>query len=211
VAINQVTVAPTAVAGSSEQAAAVGTGSHMVRRIALGLMVVVLLFASTYMFAWYQASRLATSFLADADASYAAGKYIEALTGYEEFDPATNKYITRGGYMKTTRIWADANAWPRPTNIDAAQVRINEILNQRLTVKDAEGFIQANTGKPNPYMGQIYLLLGELYERDGDSKGAKQIYGDIPDLFPDEPDLIAQAKERLAKLMASSTADAQPS
>jgi tetratricopeptide (TPR) repeat protein len=199
-ALNPVTAAPTIAAVSGEQPAVSGAGAHMLRRIALGLLVVVLLFAGTYMAAWYQASRLATTFLADADASYAAGNYIEALTGYEEFDPATNKYITRGGYMKTTRIWADANAWPRPTNIDAAQARIDEILNQRLTTKDAEGFIQANTGKPNPYMGQIYLLLGELYERDGDSASAKQIFTDMADLFPDEPALITQAQEHLAKL-----------
>jgi tetratricopeptide (TPR) repeat protein len=199
-ALNPVTAAPTITAVSGEQSAVSGAGAHMLRRIALGLLVVILLFAGTYTAAWYQASRLATTFLADADASYAAGNYIEALTGYEEFDPATNKYITRGGYMKTTRIWADANAWPRPTNIDAAQARIDEILNQRLTTKDAEGFIQANTGKPNPYMGQIYLLLGELYERDGDSASAKQIFTDMAELFPDEPALVAQAQEHLAKL-----------
>jgi tetratricopeptide (TPR) repeat protein len=199
-ALNPVTTAPAITAVSGEQSAVSGAGAHMLRRIALGLLVVVLLFAGTYMAAWYQASRLATTFLADADASYAAGNYIEALTGYEEFDPATNKYITRGGYMKTTRIWADANAWPRPSNIDAAQARIDEILNQRLTTKDAEGFIQANTGKPNPYMGQIYLLLGELYERDGDSASAKQIFTDMAELFPDEPALVAQAQEHLAKL-----------
>jgi tetratricopeptide (TPR) repeat protein len=199
-AVNPVTAAPTTSAGTVGQTAAIGAGAQLMRRVALGLAVVLLLFAGTYMFAWYQAARLATTFLADADASYAAGNYIEALTGYEEFDPATNKYITRGGYMMAARIWADANAWPRPANIDRAQARIDEILNQRLTIEEAEGFIQANTGKQNPYMGQIYLLLGELYQRDGDLDSAKQIYGEIAELFPNEPELIARAQENLAKL-----------
>lgn len=199
-AVNPVTTAPPPAAGTVGSTTTIGMGAQLMRRVALGLAVVVLLFAGTYLFAWYQASRLATRFLADADVSYAAGKYIEALTGYEEFDPATNKYITRGGYMKVARIWADANTWPRPSNIDTAQARIDEILNQRLTIEEAEDFIQANTGKQNLYMGQIYLLLGELYERDGDLDSAKQIYGEIAELFPDEPDLIARATENLAKL-----------
>jgi tetratricopeptide (TPR) repeat protein len=188
---------------SAEQATALSAGARLTRGILLGLAIVIVLFIGTYAIAWYRASRLTTTFMADADASYAAGKYIEALTGYEEFDPATNQYITRGGYMKATRIWADQNAWPRPASIDAAQARIDEILNQRLTIEEAEGFIQANIGKQNPYMGQIYLLLGELYEKEGDINSAKQIYGEIEELFPNEPDLIARAKEHLAELIGS--------
>jgi hypothetical protein len=84
--------------------------------------------------------------------------------------------------------------------VTQAQARIDEILNQRLTIEEAEGFIQANIGKQNPYMGQIYLLLGELYEREGDIQSAKEIYGEIEELFPSEPDLIARAKEHLTRL-----------
>lgn len=201
--VTPTTMGPPQEIASAEQATALSAGARLTRGILLGLAIVIVLFIGTYAIAWYRASRLTTTFMADADASYAAGKYIEALTGYEEFDPATNQYITRGGYMKATRIWADQNAWPRPASIDAAQARIDEILNQRLTIEEAEGFIQANIGKQNPYMGQIYLLLGELYEKEGDINSAKQIYGEIEELFPNEPDLIARAKEHLAELNGS--------
>jgi tetratricopeptide (TPR) repeat protein len=186
--------------GPAEQATALSAGARLTRGILIGLAIVIVLFIGAYATAWYQASRLTTTFMADAEASYAAGNYIEALTGYEEFDPATNQYITRGGYMKAARIWADSNAWPRPDSVPVAQARIDEILNQRLTIEEAEGFIQANIGKQNPYMGQIYLLLGELYEKEGDLDSARQIYGEIEELFPAEQELIVRAQEHLARL-----------
>jgi tetratricopeptide (TPR) repeat protein len=168
--------------------------------LVLALAIVAALSVGADALVWYHASHLAATFMADADRSYAAGKYIEALTGYEEFDTATNTHVARGGSMKVARIWADPQAWPRPAVVTQAQAHIDEILNQKLTIEDAEGFIQANVGKPNPYMGTIYLRLGELYEQEGDHDSAKTIYGEVADLFPDEPELIARAKEHLSRL-----------
>src|SRR5438094_385189 len=93
-------------------------------RIAIVVGAILLLIAGTYAFAWYRASSLAQGYLCDADASYNAGKYLEALVGYDEFDPARNAYITRGGYMQVEKIWADPYSWPRPAGVDRAQARI---------------------------------------------------------------------------------------
>src|SRR3954466_10476098 len=131
------------------------------RRIAIVVGIIVLLIAATYAVAWYRASSLAQGYLRDADASYAAGKYLEALVGYEDFDSARNVYVTHGGYMQVEKIWADPYSWPRPTGVVRAQTRIDEIINQKITIPEAENFIQANTGKSNPYFGIIYLRLGE--------------------------------------------------
>ena len=84
--------------------------------------------------------------------------------------------------------------------VERAQTRIDEIINQKITIPEAENFIQANTGKSNPYFGIIYLRLGELYEQDGDVASAKDIYTSIEELFSGEQDLIARAKEHLARL-----------
>ena len=197
---NPVTVAPTTEAGAVEQASGIGSGARLLRRIVLGLAVLLVLFVGTFTLAWFRANTLATTYLADADRSYDQGNYVEALTGYEEFDQATNTYKTRGGYMKVAKIWADPNAWPRPAGLDRANTRIDEILNQRMTIEDAEGFIQANTGRTNPYMGVVFLRLGELYEEEGDERSAEDIYEEIPELFPNEPDLIKRAEEHLARL-----------
>jgi hypothetical protein len=169
-------------------------------RIATVVGIVALLIAATYAYAWYRASSLAQGYLRDADASYNAGKYLEALVGYEEFDPARNAYITHGGYMQVEKIWADPYSWPRPAGVVRAQTRIDEIINQKITIPEAENFIQANTGKSNPYFGIIYLRLGELYEQEGDTASAKDIYSSIEELFAGEQDLIARAKEHLARL-----------
>jgi tetratricopeptide (TPR) repeat protein len=197
-AVNPVTVAPATEVGAIEQATR--TGARLTRGVLLALAIVAALSVGAYALAWYRASHLAATFMADADRSYAAGKYIEALTGYEEFDTATNTHVTRGGYMKVARIWADPQAWPRPAAAAQAQARIDEILNQKLTIEDAEGFIQANVGKQNPYLGAIYLRLGELYEQQGDGASAKEIYQSIPELFSGENDLIARAQDHLNRL-----------
>jgi hypothetical protein len=170
------------------------------RRVAIVAGLLLLLIAGTYAFAWYRAASLAQSYLGDADASYSAGKYLEALVGYEEFDTARNAYITHGGYMQVEKIWADPYSWPQPAGVERAQARIDEIINQKITIAEAEGFIQANTGKSNPYFGIIYLRLGELYEQDGDLAAAKEIYTSIEELFAGEQDLIARAQQHLARL-----------
>jgi len=194
-----VTVAPTTEAGTVEQAT-IGSGARLLRRSLLGLGILLALFAGTFALAWNRANSLATTFLADADTNYTEGKHSEALAGYEEFDAATNTYQTRGGYMKVARIWSHPDAWPRPAAVERANARIDEILNQRMTIEDAEGFIQANTGRTNPYMGVIFLRLGELYEEEGDERSAEDIYEEIPSLFPNEPDLLTRAEENLARL-----------
>ncbi len=95
---------------ASESAAEQPARPQEGRAVLIGLALVAALFVATYAIAWFQAARLTTDFMADADASYAAGNYVEALTGYEEFDQAANRYVTYGGYMKALNIWADQRA-----------------------------------------------------------------------------------------------------
>lgn len=184
----------------SEQAAEHNTGPQLMRGVLIGLALVAVLFISTYTLAWFQASRLTATFMADADASYTAGNYLASLTGYEEFDQDANAYVSYGGYMKALNIWASANAWPKPASIELARARIDEVLSEHLTVEEAERFIQANVGRQNPYMGTIYLRLGELYENEGDLANARMVYAEIEELFPGEEELIARAEEHLARL-----------
>jgi tetratricopeptide (TPR) repeat protein len=192
--------APATAAAPPAERTAGGDRARLFRRLLLGLAVLALLFAGTYLFAWFRANNLGTTFMADASASYEQGNYIEALTGYEEFNEETGSYVTRGGYMKVQRIWADANAWPVPGYVDDAKARIREILDQRMTIEEAEGFIQANIGRPNPYMGEVFLRLGELYAEEGDERAAEDIFEEVPELFPNEPELIERAEENLAQL-----------
>src|SRR5215207_4650670 len=103
------------------------------RLLALALGIIVLLFAATYVFAWYRANTLTSTYMTDADRSYAEGEYLPALTGYEEFNEQTGSTGARGGYASGARIWADRNASPRPAQGALAQQRIDEILNQRVT------------------------------------------------------------------------------
>ncbi|MCX6049228.1 MAG: tetratricopeptide repeat protein, partial [Chloroflexi bacterium] len=162
---------------------------------------VLLIFVGTYALAWTNAKQLTERFVRDADASYNAGKFTDALVGYQQFDQPTNQYVNYGGYLAVEKIWSNAYSWPKPAAVAHAAARTQEIVNQRLTVQDAEQYIQANTGKPGaPYFGEIYLRLGELYEQAGQTADAKDVYESMPDLFPDRSDLIQQAQAHLARL-----------
>lgn len=191
-----VTAAPVA---PPEQVAP-AAGSRLTRNVLIGLAVVAALFAGTFALAWWDGARLSAAYIADADAAYAAGDFLTALTGAEEFDPARNAYVTRGGYMPALRVWDHPFARPRPASVTRAEQRIDEILQERLTVEDAEAYVQANVGRPNPYLGMVYLRLGELYEQEGDTRSAAEIYEEVPQLFPNDPELVDRARANLARV-----------
>ena len=190
-------IQPAAVPVNVAPAAATG---HRGRTALMILLAVVLLFAATYAFAWTQANALSSRYLRDADQSYQKGDYLKALVGYQDFSPASNRYVTHGGYLQVERIWNGRYAWPMPAGVQRAPERANEIINQKLTIDQAVRFIQENTGKPNPYFGVIYLRLGELYQQKGDNADARDVYQTVIQSFKDQPDLIKQAQDRLTQL-----------
>lgn len=185
-------------AAQPEAAAAARPG--FLRRALLVALLAGLLFALTYVFAWFNASRLSARFIQDADAAYNQGEYLESLVGAERFDPQTNQYVKQGGYLNVEKIWSSSYSWPAPPELEQANQRTQEIVDQRLTIEMAEEYIRANTGRPAPYFGEIYLRLGELYEQDGDLRSARDIYESILELFPNRPDLIEKAQAHLERL-----------
>ena len=183
------------------EARGVATNAIRPGRLILGLLVLVVIFAGTYAYAWYQANNLSQRFVADADASYKQGEYLKALVGSQDFDPKTNKYVKYGGYLDVEKIWSSGYSWPVPPEVQRARQRSQEIYNQKLTTAQAEQYIRDNTGRPGaPYFAEIYLRLGELYEQQGDIRDAKDIYQSMAQLFPDRKDLIAIAQQRLQAL-----------
>jgi hypothetical protein len=140
---------------------------HELQVLLTFVFIVVGLFTPTLLVAWFQSQRLSNQYFLDAESAYNRGEYLQALTGYEEYDEQQGKYIQRGGYQQVEKIWIHPYAWPRPTAYARARERIQEIIDQRLTIAMAEAFVQANIGKQTPYLGIIYLRLGELYEESG--------------------------------------------
>jgi tetratricopeptide (TPR) repeat protein len=171
------------------------------KRFLLGLLLLVIVFVITYAFAWYNANQLTTRFFQDSEASYNSGNYLQALVGYQKFDEKTNKYTNYGGYLNVEKIWSNRFSWPQPPYVQQAVKRSQEIISQKLTVQQAEQYIQQNTGRPGtPYFAEIYLRLGELYEQNGDTKDAIDVYQSFASQFPGRKDLISQAQQHLQKL-----------
>lgn len=194
-------MAQTAVAPVDESASPSATSRRRFRWLYV-VLGVLLLAAGTYTFAWYRAYRLSMRFMENAAESFEAGNYLNALTGFNEFDEAANRYVYRGGYGQVALIWADPYAWPRPAALTAARARTDEIIQQRLTVDDAEAYIEENAGQGSPYLGRIYLRTGELYEEAGDTDDAADVYEEVADLFPNDAALNEQANAHLKRLEA---------
>ncbi|MDQ3461294.1 MAG: hypothetical protein M3498_18685 [Deinococcota bacterium] len=169
-------------------------------RAPLILAAVLILIASTYALAWYRAYRLSAEFMASADASFAEGDYLLALNGFEEFDERSGRYIFRGGYGQVLRVWNNPYAWPIPEEVVRARARIDELIEERLSLTEAERFVQVNIGRSNPYLGRIYLRVGELYEEEGDLRTAEEVYEEVLELFGRDAALAERAEANLARL-----------
>jgi tetratricopeptide (TPR) repeat protein len=173
------------------------------KRLAIIAIGAVVLFVVAYGLAWWNAYGLTMTYLADAAQSVEEGRNLDALVGYKVFDQTTKKYVPHGGYLQVKNIWSSPYARPMPAEAQNIQQHIDEIVNQRLTIDEAEQFVQENIGRSNPYLGMIYLRLGELYEADGRLRDAEDVYSSFPDLFPNEAALIERANANLAKLPKS--------
>ena len=168
---------------------------------------VLLLTTATYAFAWYRAYRLTTTFMQNAAESFEAEEYLNALTGYDVFDEGADRYVYRGGYGQVALIWADPYAWPRPAALAEAQARTEEIIGERLSIDDAEAFVEENVGQNNPYLGIIYLRTGELYEEEGDEDDAADVYEEVVEGFPNDAELVARATAHLERLETAESGD----
>ncbi|MBN1286587.1 MAG: hypothetical protein JXB47_14410 [Anaerolineae bacterium] len=160
----------------------------------------MILFVITYCLAWLSAYNLTRAFMSDAEATLARGDYLAAMMGYDEFDEAQRRNVFRGGYAQVVNIWADDYAWPVPAEVERARARIDEIINEKLTLDEAEYFVQRNIGRSNLYLGRVYLRLGELYEEAGDARTAEDIYEEVTEFFSQEPDLVTRAQTHLDRL-----------
>ena len=193
-------IQPTSVSPAAQPEAAAAVRPGFFRRALLVVLLAGLIFALTYAFAWFNASRLSARFIQDANAAYDQGEYLESLVGAEQFDPQINRYVKQGGYLDVEKIWSSSYSWPAPPELEQASQRSQEIVNERLTTEMAEEYIRANTGRPAPYFAEIYLRLGELYEQEGDQRSAIEIYRDVIELFPGRDDLVSEANNHLARL-----------
>jgi len=173
------------------------------RRLLIIVLSVFGLFISTYILAWVNSSSLANKFYTSAEAAYLEGRYLDALTGYDSVDPATNTRTSHGGYYQITRLWNNNGAFPKPADYTRAVSRIKEIIDQKLDIASAETFIQMYTGRSQPLFPDVYLRLGELYEQSGDKQTAVEIYKECAQLFPNRADITQTARDQLTRLGAT--------
>jgi len=173
---------------------------HWGRKLARAVLAAVVLFAGTYALAWFNSYNLSRTYYRQAEASYRAGRYIEALMGYKGYDQAHKRRVFVGGYAQVVNIWEHPWALPRPAIYEEARAKVMEIIHQKFTRQDAQLFLDRYLGRENPYLGEVMLRMAKLYEQEGDDESALEVYHLITESFRADRALVERAKERAAAL-----------
>ena len=172
------------------------------KKPAIVILVIAILFAGTYALAWFNSYNLSRTYYRQAEASYRAGRYIEALMGYKDYDAAHGRRVFVGGYAQVVNIWEHPWALPRPAVYEEARAKVREIIHQKFTREDAQLFLDRYLGRENPYLGEVMLRMAELYEEEGDDENALETYRLVISSFRTDRALVERAKERVAALEA---------
>jgi hypothetical protein len=101
-------IQPSFVSPAAQPEAAAVARPGFLRRAVLVTILAAFIFALSYALAWFNASRLSTRFIQDANAAYDQGEYLESLVGAERFDPQLNRYVKQGGYLDVEKIWSSS-------------------------------------------------------------------------------------------------------
>lgn len=172
------------------------------KKPAIVILVIAILFAGNYACAWFNSYSLSRTYYRQAEASYRAGRYIEALMGYKDYDAAHGRRVFVGGYAQVVNIWEHPWALPRPAVYEEARAKVGEIIHQKFTREDAQLFLDRYLGRENPYLGEVMLRMAELYEEEGDDENALETYRLVISSFRTDRALVERAKERVAALEA---------
>ncbi len=170
------------------------------RKLAIIVIAIFVLFAGNYALAWFNSYNLSGTYYRQAGVSYQAGKYVEALMGYKDYDEASGRHVFVGGYAQVVNIWEHSWALPRPAIYAEAKAKVREIIHQKFTREDAQLFLDRYLGRENPYLGEVVLRMAELYLEEGDKESALETYRLIIDSFSTDPDLVEKAREQVAAL-----------
>lgn len=170
------------------------------RKPAIVVLAVVVLFAGNYACAWFNSYNLSRTYYRQAEVSYRAGRYIEALMGYKDYDEARGRRVFVGGYAQVVNIWEHPWALPRPAVYEEARAKVGEIIHQKFAREDAQLFLDRYLGRENPYLGEVMLRMAELCEEEGDEESALETYRLVISSFRANPALVERAKERAAVL-----------
>jgi len=131
-------------------------------------LIVLAIFFAGYTAAWMQTNSFAIENYKKAEEMLKAGKYIQALNGYQEFDPKLQKYVTYVGFSQISTMFEDSTIFGVPSVVYQAKKEVMKLI-ATMPTNDLETYFQSTVRNKNPYILYVVSELINRYEKSGDS------------------------------------------
>jgi len=174
----------------------------MFQKVLKGILIAAYVIAMTYAWSWYESNSMSARYYQDALRKFNNGDYISALKG-EEFEKEDKSgYYFSGGFQQVVQIWEHPFACPRPDEYKLAGEKINEIIDEKITIEMGMEMFNRYFRQDNFYLGRVLLKTGERYYEKGEQDKAMDTYRMAREIFVLNEDIVKEADEKIMEIMA---------
>ncbi len=151
-------------------------------------IIVLLIFFAGYVAAWIETENFARENFGKAQEMLKEGKYLQALNGYQEFDPKAQKYVTYVGFSQISVMFKDSPIFGVPKIVDQSKQEVMKLI-ATMPTNDLETYFQSTVRNKNPYILYVVAELIHRYSKLGLSSQVG-MYEHIFSLLGGKPDQI---------------------
>jgi tetratricopeptide (TPR) repeat protein len=174
-------------------------GLKIMRKVLITVGSLILVAIVIYVWSWEEVNIKTNKYYNDAIESYRSGDYITALKGKGSSGLETNS-ISKGGFQNVVQAWSAPYAAPKPAEYKESLGKIDELINQKLTIELGEKIYDKYVGIDDAYLPQVMVRVGDLYKEKGDLEKAKLWYNRVIDNYSLYGDAKQLAENRLNSL-----------
>ncbi|MCL4407986.1 MAG: hypothetical protein M1521_05055 [Thermotogae bacterium] len=158
-------------------------------------LVVLIIFFAGYVAAWMQTNNFAIENYKKAEEMLKAGKYLDALNGYQIFDTKLQKYVTYVGFTQISTMFEGHPIFGIPSIVEKAKKEVMKLI-VTMPTDDLEVYFQNTVRNKNPY---ILYVLAELIHRSSGDSSKVSMYENIFSLLGGKTNEIAKYYDTLHK------------
>lgn len=161
------------------------------RKVLITIGSLILVSLVIYIWSWQEVNIKTNKYYDDAIKSYESGDYMAALKGKGSSGLETSS-ISKGGFQNVVQAWSVPYAVPKPAEYNEALRKIDELINQKLTIELGEKIYDKYVGVDDTYLPQVMIRIGDMYKEKGDVEKAGlwynlaienySLYGDVKQL-----------------------------
>jgi len=166
-------------------------------KIALVFIIAVLLI---YGVAWIQQNNMSNKYYKDAMANFKKGDFVIALKGKKVEKEDGSGYVFMGGFQQVSDIWSSPYAFPKPSAYKKSKDMAEQIIKNNIDIKTGTDMLKRYLQIDKGYLGEIMLNVADLYLKADDKENAIETYKTIEEAFPNDKDILNEAKIKLKGL-----------